>query len=289
MSSEPHAHDAASKYGVPLTQAAWHGFALRHGRFGESGRLEQLVAPHDAVLVWSGGKSDVTLHARRQGQSERLHFVRHGGMIDLLPKGTLLEEIRWRGQPSDCVSVSLDAESVERLLGTSAALEPDALRTALVDPHVVDLVQRLHAQAITGQPLGALYVDGLSLTLASYVYGRYTRPAPAGAPTQLPPQAAQRIVAFVEDQLGENITLTELAALVGYSPDHFARLFKRTFGRSPYRYVLDRRVERAKALLGDRSRSIAEVAVACGFGSQAHLHAAFKARTGVTPGAYRRG
>jgi AraC family transcriptional regulator len=80
-----------------------------------------------------------------------------------------------------------------------------------------------------------------------------------------------------------------LAAVMGYSPDHFARLFKRDFGITPYQYVLNRRVERAKSLLRARGLSIAEVAMTCGFSTQAHLSSAFKARVGTTPGAYRRG
>jgi AraC family transcriptional regulator len=66
-------------------------------------------------------------------------------------------------------------------------------------------------------------------------------------------------------------------------------LFKRCFGQPPYQYVLARRVERAKAMLRDQSRPIANIAAACGFATQAHLNSAFKQRTGVTPGVYRRG
>jgi AraC family transcriptional regulator len=99
----------------------------------------------------------------------------------------------------------------------------------------------------------------------------------------------ERLVAFVEEHLGGNIGLTDLAHQVGYSPDHLARMFKKSFGVPLYQYVLRRRVERAKGLLRDRSHSIAEVALACGFATQSHFTAAFKARMGVTPGAYRRG
>jgi AraC family transcriptional regulator len=52
--------------------------------------------------------------------------------------------------------------------------------------------------------------------------------------------------------------------------------------------VLQRRLERAKSMLRDNSHSIAEIAILCGFASQAHFHTTFKARTGVTPRAYRK-
>lgn len=258
------------------------------GQFSAEGKLEGLVAASDALLVWSGGTTDVTLHARRSGGTQRHRFVREGGMVDLLPRGLVLEEVSWRGQASTCVSVNFDAAAVERLLGVAASFEPEAPRLALSDAHVVDLAQRLRAQAVAGQPWGALYIEGLSLTLASYLYARYgvssTRREPAQSTLPSP-----RLIAFIEEHLGDDIGIATLATLAGYSPDHFARLFKQSFGLSPYQYILQRRVERAKALLRDRTRSIAEIALQCGFASQAHFHTAFKARTGVTPGVFRKG
>jgi AraC family transcriptional regulator len=280
----------ASKYGEPLTHTAWKGWPLRIGHFAGSGKLEGLVAAEDAVLVWSGGRSSVTLHERREKKVERHRFVRHAGAIDFLPKHTTFEEVTWEGQECECISVAFGAAATERLFGKRTAFDPASLRMTQADAHIVDLVQRLHEQARAGQPWGPLYVESLSLALATYVYGRYGGPIGSVPSEQsLPTRQSDLLIAFVEDHLGDNLRLTDLAALVAYSPDHFARLFKHTFRLSPYQYILRRRVERAKLLLRSRAHSIAEVAVLCGFGSQAHLHAAFKARTGVTPGAYRKG
>jgi AraC family transcriptional regulator len=278
----------ASKYGAPLTARPWEGWPLRVGQFAAEGKLEGLVAASDALLVWSGGTTDVTLHARRSGGTERHRFVRQGGMIDLLPRGLVLEDVSWRGQPSTCVSVNFDAPAVERLLGIAANFELETPRLALSDAHVVDLAQRLRAQAVAGQPWGSLYIEGLSLALASYLYARYGVPS---APRERAQSAlpSRRLVAFIDEHLGSDIGIATLAALAGYSPDHFTRLFKQSFGLSPYQYILQRRVERAKSLLRDRQHSIAEVAMQCGFASQAHFHTTFKARIGVTPGVYRKG
>jgi AraC family transcriptional regulator len=290
MASPHGASYGGSKYGVPLTAEPWRGWPLRAGQFSPAGKLEGLVAASDALLVWSGGTTDVTLHARSSGGTVRHRFVRQGGMIDLLPRGLLLEDVSWQGQPSVCVSVNFDSSAIEGLLGLKATFEPDAPRLALSDAHVVDLVQRLEAQVLSGQPWGSLYVEGLSLTLASYLYARYGVQGAAREPeSALPSPSSQRLLAFIEEHLGSDIGIATLAALAGYSPDHFARLFKRSFGLSPYQFILQRRVERAKALLRDRNHSIAEVAMLCGFASQAHFHTTFKARTGVTPGMYRKG
>lgn len=76
---------------------------------------------------------------------------------------------------------------------------------------------------------------------------------------------------------------TALAAVADLSPYHFARAFKRSVGSSPHRYVLRRRIERAKYHLAAGELSLAAVALACGFGSQSHFSAHFRAATGLTP------
>jgi AraC-like DNA-binding protein len=99
----------------------------------------------------------------------------------------------------------------------------------------------------------------------------------------------QTLTAFIEEHLTEDVDITDLARLIGYSPDHMARLFKRSFDISLHQYVLQRRVERAKGLLQDRRLSIRDVSLASGFASQAHFSSIFKERVGVTPRAFRRG
>jgi AraC-like DNA-binding protein len=99
----------------------------------------------------------------------------------------------------------------------------------------------------------------------------------------------EKIVAFIDEHLNADVALSDMARLVDYSPDYLARLFKASFGVPPHQYVLRRRIERAKGLLLDRGRSIAEVAHACGFATQSHFTSVFKSRLGITPAAYRLG
>ena len=261
-----------------------------------TGRTEEaLVTQEDTLLLWSGGVSEVTLRARKAGQGPSgrtdLQFARRGGMIDFVPRGTVLDEILWQGESCGYVSVALERTRVERLLGGALpAFDAERdFRINVSDAHLVDLGAASRSQAVQNEPWGSLYVEGLSLTLAAYVYGRYGAARSAESESRLPPTVTETLVAFIEDHLDDNIGLSELAHQVGYSPDHLARMFKKSFGLPLYQYVLRRRVERAKVLLRDRSHSIAEVASVCGFATQSHFTVAFKARTGVTPGAFRRG
>jgi len=104
----------------------------------------------------------------------------------------------------------------------------------------------------------------------------------------LPQQHLFRVQELIESRLEADLTLQELASEVGYSRSHFLRMFHATTGTTPHRYVLNRRVERARRLLGDPEMSIAQVAYCCGFSSQAHLTLAFRKVCGLTPGEYRR-
>jgi AraC family transcriptional regulator len=232
-----------------------------------------------------------------EGRRREARFQRQSGMIDLLPRGVTIDRVSWQndGAGSGCVSVNFPSGSLAQLLGEGS--EPPPLhagaRFAISDPHAADLVGRLQAQVVSGNPLGAAYAQGLSLTLVSYLYATYARHGRSGAlpqePGQLPRLQSEALMVFIEDFLERDIGLVDMAAVVGYSPDHFARLFRRTFRVSPHQYLLGRRIERAKAMLRDRGVPIAAIAVACGFSSQSHLNAVFKRQTGVTPGQYRKG
>ena len=82
--------------------------------------------------------------------------------------------------------------------------------------------------------------------------------------------------------------LTDLARDLGTHPSHLVRTFRREYGLPPHRYVVGRRLDRARRLLLD-GLPIAEVAVATGFHDQPHLTRHFRALLGTTPAAFRRG
>ena len=286
------------KYGLPLTDSDWSGLPMRVGHFPVAGTIEDLECPSDTLLLWTGGRSAVDIsYTEDDGKRREARFDRGSGMMDLLPRGVTLQRVRWQndGAGSSCVSVNIPLGSLAQLLGQDAAASsaPAGARFAFSDPHAGDLVTRLQAQVVSGNPLGAAYAQGLSLTLVSYLYATHAqqgqRSGPPPAPYRLPRLQSEALMVFIEDFLARDIGLVDMAAVVGYSPDHFARLFRQTFRVSPHQYLLGRRIERAKAMLRDRSVAIATIAVACGFSSQSHLNAVFKRHTGVTPGRYRTG
>jgi len=112
----------------------------------------------------------------------------------------------------------------------------------------------------------------------------------AAAPTRggLSAGVLHRVHRHVEQHLHESISLDALAREANLSVHHFARAFKQAVGLPPHRYLLARRVERAKGHLLESDRTVAEIALLVGFSDQSHFARHFGRSVGCTPGAFRR-
>jgi AraC family transcriptional regulator len=98
----------------------------------------------------------------------------------------------------------------------------------------------------------------------------------------------RRVKEFIEAQIPNEITISDLAALAGLSHYHFIRSFKDTVGLTPYQYVLSERIRRARGLLSKPDLSLGDVALAAGFSDASQLNRVFRKFVGVTPTAFRR-
>lgn len=105
-------------------------------------------------------------------------------------------------------------------------------------------------------------------------------------PVRYASQGIVRVSDYLEAHLDRDVELVELAKLAGLSRSHFIRAFTKETGLTPHAYLLDRRFRAASRLLA-KGEAPGDVAAACGFFDQSHLNRVFKARMGVTPGAYR--
>jgi len=103
----------------------------------------------------------------------------------------------------------------------------------------------------------------------------------------LSPGAMRRVREYVKAHLSERMHLTELAAAAGVSVSHFAREFKHSVGVTPHYYIVQRRVERAQAMLARTDLSVAEIALAAGYSDQSHLTRQFRQILGMTPRSFR--
>ncbi|HXM50208.1 MAG TPA: AraC family transcriptional regulator, partial [Pyrinomonadaceae bacterium] len=194
------------------------------------------------------------------------------GTLTILPKG-LLPPMR-SAQTADLLYCAFDEAFVK---GVADELEgrlapPHDKRGDLRDRAIFEILNLLVTEVQSGGASGRLYVDSLvqALTIRFLFLGE-RQPTRSCRTAMLPQQHLFRVQEFIESRLEADLTLQELASEVGYSRSHFLRMFHATTGMTPHRYVLKRRVERARQQLEQVEQSIAEVAFRCGFSSQAHL------------------
>lgn len=138
---------------------------------------------------------------------------------------------------------------------------------------------------------GGLRMDALALDLISALArdhaesGRQTRPA-RGQGT-LDRRRLDRVLAFINENLEQDLSLADLADVACVSVFHFARVFQQTIGATPHAYLSERRLDLARRKLANGADSLTEIAQACRFSNQANFTRAFTRATGVSPGRYR--
>jgi AraC family transcriptional regulator len=103
----------------------------------------------------------------------------------------------------------------------------------------------------------------------------------------LPKWRLRRVEDYVKEHFDRCISLSDLARIVGLSRMHFAAQFRAATGYRPREYLLHQRIEHAKSLLSNTETSLAEIALAVGFCTQAHFSTVFKRITGETPACWR--
>jgi AraC family transcriptional regulator len=160
------------------------------------------------------------------------------------------------------------------------------------DPLIEQIVEVILREMRAETAAGRLLVQSVAHSLAARLLHRYssltvTFPATRLKRPQLDSRRLQRVLAFIEAHIETDITVAQLAAVARLSEFHFSRAFKATTGRSPYRYVVERRLSHARWLLTETDRSLADIADACQFSSAGNLSRAFHRATGTTPAKYR--
>jgi AraC family transcriptional regulator len=157
-------------------------------------------------------------------------------------------------------------------------------------PKLVALGKQLLAGLEPEGMAGRMNVEALTIHLAIHLLRHYCTASASltKSPPKLPPRKLQRALEYIDANLREDISLAGVAQALAMSPWHFAHAFRQTTGLSPHRFVLARRIERAKSLLRETDLPITEIAHRIGCASHSHFSVLFRRTTGQTPRDYRK-
>lgn len=107
------------------------------------------------------------------------------------------------------------------------------------------------------------------------------------SPAYFLPRAVRRAIEYIHANLSEDVHLEDIAGAAGLSTFHFARVFRKTTGMAPHRYLIQARVRKVKELLRESELCLAVIANEVGFSDQSHMSKVFRCFTGVTPRTFR--
>jgi AraC family transcriptional regulator len=175
-------------------------------------------------------------------------------------------------EPYDALIIAIDpnrlalAAAVHHSLG--AQLNE---RLSGYDETLFDLARTLAQESADGYPNCPHYWNEIADSFVGGVVARHTSHS-MGAPRGLLDKTIlRRINDYILAHIDQPIGLAELAKIADRSPFHFSRVFSRSVGMSPHRYIVHLRLQRAIALIRDGQRGLAEIAATTGFSDQSHL------------------
>jgi AraC family transcriptional regulator len=251
-----------------------------------SGRFDSPVDGRHVLCLHLGNPVPVSYRAGNyERQGVRLH-----GQFCAVPAGS---STRWTlSRPATSLLLRLTPalmQETAHAMGLGAHGVELAPSIHIRDPQVERIGWMMQAEDHDAYPGGRLFADSLATALATRLLALQSRAAlPAAQPGRaLPAWRLRHVIDYIETHLDQDLTLAELAAVAGFSLSHFKPLFKQAAGMPVHRFVLERRVERARVLLVEGGRSMTEIALEAGFAHPSHMARCLRRVLGLSPAQLR--
>jgi AraC family transcriptional regulator len=273
---------------IASSQAGWSDFYYE--RRGEC-RID--LPPHRVKSHWIVVKLNPFSEAIRTVEGRTVHEFQRRGAVAFLPHGCRHHVVCPDGIGERALMVLSPAllDRVRAELGHPTGEPMPAKFATSVDPVVMRIAQQIEEELLVGNPHGAIFGQVASHLLAVWVVWKYGYPewgARVEKARTLAPSILRRLIKYIDVRLSEPISLHDLASHAGFSEYHFCRAFRHATGLPPHRFLIARRLEKARGFLKAGQMSVQDVAVAVGFSSASQLGFHFRKHLGVNPSRYRR-
>jgi AraC family transcriptional regulator len=262
------ASDAFVPNPAVLTSSGWDGIYLE---LHQQPKFETIEHQHTMHVIAAGlSSSSDNSSGERWLDGKRTRETRNLGDIAIIPAG-ISHRCNWN-------------TSVQFMV---LAIEPTILKQVaddLIDRDRIELISHFMSEQdllvqgiflalkeeVSGKMMGHLFVDSLKTTLAIHLLRKYctTKPKLSISANSLSRSKLQQVTEYINEHLDRDLKLIEIAAIAQMSP---------------YHYILQRRIEKAKYLLQHSELSLAAIAHMVGFCDQSHLTRYFKRIMGMTP------
>jgi AraC family transcriptional regulator len=215
--------------------------------------------------------------------NERRHVrIQAHGDADVIPAGL---DGQWSDDAACTIfSVWIGEEFAQRTV-EQLALKPGGAHVRpqfqMRDPRFQHLAWALRVELEADDASDPLYAESLCTAMVVRLIGGAS--AFDDRRRTLAPKTAARVIEFIDAHLDQRLTLSKLAALADLSVPHFKVLFRETLGMPVHRYVVQRRVERARTLLLQGKLNASQIALDTGFAHQSHMAHWMGRLLGVTP------
>jgi AraC family transcriptional regulator len=252
----------------------------------QPGIVEFLGSPMVVVSLHVG--TSVAVDCRRGGERHRGTTI-HGDLEIIPPNLGGVWELKAR---DTALVIGLKLRVLERIVEESGG-DPRKLqvfnRFQARDPQIEHIGWALKAEMENGYPSGRSYMEALATGLATRIVRNHSSLARPHRPMKaaMPGRKLKAVLGYIEDNLGRDLGLGEIAAAAGLSVSHFKTLFRKSLGMPPHQYLLRRRVERAAMQLRSGNMPIGQIALENGFCHQSHLALHTRRVLGLTPQALR--
>jgi AraC family transcriptional regulator len=260
-----------------------------HGPYEQPGT----AGPHLEIALAVRGSDEGLVATKFAGTWRRVRPTT--GTIWLRPIATKADECRMAPSAWEAIHLYMSSVVFARLkddYNLPAAPESSIRYSCGVQDEVINQIGlSVLSEMMSPTAAGRMLVETSSLLLAarlahSHFETGLIRP-PLPSRHGLDVGRLRRVLAYIEEHLADDIAVADLANVACLSIFHFTRAFAATMGVPPHRYVSQRRLENAKAMIAAGRASLSEIALDCQFSSQSSFTRAFRRAVGMTPAEYR--